>query len=200
MRPAGFEPAELKRASSLVWHTGLAVYVPLRLGRSVTASPARTAATICSCLREFLGATMPTMNYGNMNWLAVFCAGLAYWLLGAIWYSAVFSKMWRSAVEEHGVKIGPPNQGGMGIKLIVTLVCNLIMALVLARVIHQVGHHHMDLLRGLKIGAGVGLGFCATALTMTYVWQSPPRRLWAIDAGYHIVGCTIMGAILAIWR
>ncbi len=41
----------------------------------------------------------------------------------------------------------------MGIKLIVTLVCNLSAALVLARVIHQVGHH-MDLLRGLKIGAG----------------------------------------------
>ena len=70
----------------------------------------------------------------------------------------------------------------MGIKLIVTLVCNLSAALVLARVIHQVGHH-MDLLRGLKIGAGVGLGFCATALTMTYVWQSPPRRLSAIDTG-----------------
>jgi len=32
---------------------------------------------------------MPTMDYGvldygDMNWLAVFCAGLAYWLLGAI--------------------------------------------------------------------------------------------------------------------
>ncbi|PYK68197.1 MAG: hypothetical protein DME45_08700 [Verrucomicrobia bacterium] len=139
------------------------------------------------------------LDYGDMNWLAVFCAGLAYWLLGAIWYSAIFSKMWRSAVEEHGVKIYQPNRGGMGVKLIVTLVCNLIMALVLARVIHQVGQH-MDLLRGLKIGAGVGLGFCATALTMTYVWQSPPRRLWAIDTGYQIVGCTIMGAILAIWR
>jgi len=80
---------------------------------------------------------MPTMDYGvldygDMNWLAVFCAGLAYWLLGAIWYSAIFSKMWRSAVEEHGVKVCQPNQGGMGIKLIVTLVCNLIAALVLA--------------------------------------------------------------------
>ena len=56
------------------------------------------------------------------------------------------------------------------------------------------------LLACLALGAGVGLAFCATALTMTYVWQSPPRRLWAIDTGYHIVGCTIMGAILAVWR
>ena len=147
---------------------------------------------------------MPSMDYGvldygDMNWLAVLCAGLAYWLLGAIWYSAIFSKTWRSAIEQHGVKLGQPGQSGMATKLIVTLICNLFAALVLARVVHQVGHN-MDLLRGLKIGAGVGLGFCATALTMTYVWQSPPRRLWAIDTGYHIVGCTIMGAILALWR
>jgi Protein of unknown function (DUF1761) len=117
---------------------------------------------------------------------------------GRGWYSALFSKAWRSAIEQHRVKLGQPNQSGMGTKLIVTLVCNLIAALVLARVIHQL--HGVDLLRGLKIGAGVGIGFCATALTMTYVWQSPPRRLWAIDTGYHIVGCLIMGAILSVWR
>jgi Protein of unknown function (DUF1761) len=138
------------------------------------------------------------LDYGDMNWLALCGAGLAYWLLGAVWYSVIFSKMWRSAVQEHGVKLGQPGKG-MATKLIVTLVCNLFAALILARVIHQVGRH-MDLLRGLKIGAGVGVGFCATALTMTYIWQSPPRRLWAIDIGYHIVGCTIMGAILAVWR
>ena len=111
------------------------------------------------------------MDYGDMNWLAIVCAGLAYWLLGAVWYSALFSKAWRSAVEQHGVKLGQPNQSGMGAKLIVTLICNLIAAIVLARVIHQL--HGVDLLRGLKIGAGVGVGFCATALTMTYLWQSP---------------------------
>ena len=98
------------------------------------------------------------MNYGDMNWLAVVCAGLAYWLLGAVWYSALFSKAWRSAIEQHGVKLGQSNQSGMAAKLVVTLVCNLVAALVLARVIHQL--HGMDLLRGLKIGAGVGLGLC----------------------------------------
>jgi len=58
------------------------------------------------------------MDYGDMNWLAIVCAGLAYWLLGAVWYSALFSKVWRSAVEQHGVKLGQPNQSGMATKLI----------------------------------------------------------------------------------
>jgi len=91
----------------------------------------------------------------------------------------------------------------MARKLIVTLVCNLITALVLARVIHQL--HGIDLLRGLKIGAGVGLGFCATALTMTYVWQSPQRRLWADRYrlshrrlqyyGHHFVGLALVSSV-----
>ena len=39
------------------------------------------------------------LDYGDMNWLAVFCAGLAYWLVGAIWYSVLFSKAWRGELN-----------------------------------------------------------------------------------------------------
>jgi len=138
------------------------------------------------------------MHYTGMNWPAVVCAGVAYWLLGALWYSVLFSKAWRAAIEEHGIKVCQPNQGGMGTKLIVTLIANLIAAFVLGRVLHQL--QVVDVMRGLKIGAGIAVGFCATALTMTYVWQSPPRKLWAIDTGYHLVGCVVMALILSAWR
>src|SRR5947208_1229849 len=66
----------------------------------------------------------------------------------------LFSSIWRSAVQERGAKLGQPGQSGMGTKLIITLICNLIAAVVIARIIHQVGHH-TDLLRAVKIGAGV---------------------------------------------
>ena len=85
----------------------------------------------------------------------------------------------------------------MAMKLIVTFVANLIAAIVLARLFHQL--QVIEVLRGIKIGAAVGVGFAATALTMTYVWQSPPPKLWAIDTSFHIVGCVLMGAILSAW-
>ena len=69
------------------------------------------------------------LDYGKMNWLAVLCAGLAYWLLGAIWYSAIFSKAWRSAIERHGVKLGSPGPKWHGDKINrytdLQLVCSL---------------------------------------------------------------------------
>lgn len=130
-----------------------------------------------------------------MNWLAVLCAGVAYWILGALWYSKLFSKPWSTAIEQHGIKL---RGTGFAMKMIVTLVCNLIAAIVLGRLFHQL--QVIDVMRGVKIGAAVGVGFCATALTMNYVWQSPPPRLWAIDSTFHIVGCIVMGAILSAWR
>ena len=54
-----------------------------------------------------------------MNWLAILCAGAAYWILGALWYSKLFSKPWVQAIEQHGIKLQP---GGMAMKLIVTFI------------------------------------------------------------------------------
>jgi len=30
------------------------------------------------------------MDYGDMNWLAIVCAGLAYWLLGGMVFSVIY--------------------------------------------------------------------------------------------------------------
>ncbi len=37
---------------------------------------------------------MNIFNY--INWIAVLLAGLAYFFLGAIWYTALFGKKWKS--------------------------------------------------------------------------------------------------------
>src|SRR5207244_11383518 len=92
----------------------------------------------------------------RVNWLAIVCAGAAYWILGALWYSKLFSKPWVQAIERHGIKLQPR---GMAMKLIVTFVANLIAAIVLARLFHQL--QVIEVLRGIKIGAAVGVGFAA---------------------------------------
>jgi hypothetical protein len=40
-----------------------------------------------------------------MNWLAIICAAVAYWILGWLWYSALFGKIWVAGLEQHGVKL-----------------------------------------------------------------------------------------------
>jgi len=130
-----------------------------------------------------------------MNWIAIICAAAGYWIVGAIWYMALFGKMWASAIEQHGVKLQP---SGLAAKMIGNYIANLVAAIIMARLIARTGI--VDLEHGLKLGAGVGLGFSATALTVQYLWESKPFKVWLIDSSYHLVGCTALGGILAVWR
>src|ERR1041385_5445472 len=125
-----------------------------------------------------------------MNWLAIICAAAAYWVLGAVWYMALFGKIWAAGMEQHGVKL---QSGGMAAKMIGNYIANLVAAVIMARLIARTGI--ADVEHGLKLGAGVGLGFSATALTVQYLWESKPFKVWLIDGSYHLVGCTALGGI-----
>jgi hypothetical protein len=57
---------------------------------------------------------MDTTFFSEINWLAVLVSGLAYFALGALWYSPVlFSKKW---IELGKIDINDPNaKKGVGL-------------------------------------------------------------------------------------
>ena|ERR1700730_6762727 len=130
-----------------------------------------------------------------MYWIPIICAAVAYWIVGAIWYMALFGKIWAAAVQQHGVKL---EQSGMAAKMIGNFICNVVVAIVMARLIQRL--NITDLYHGIRLGAAVAVGFSATALTIQYLWESKPFRVWLIDASHHFVGCIVVGAILAVWK
>ena len=130
-----------------------------------------------------------------MNWVAVICAALAFWVLGAIWYSVLFGKMWAAALQQHGIKL---ERGGMAPKLSGTFVGNLVAAIVMERLIQRIGVVHV--IGGLRLGLGVGVGFSASAITMAYLWQQQPFKVWLIDVIYYVLGAVLLGVILAGWH
>jgi fluoride ion exporter CrcB/FEX len=131
----------------------------------------------------------------SMNWLAVVCAGVAYWVLGWVWYVALFGKIWRAGIEQTGIKLP---QGGMAAKMIGTFIANVVAAAIMGRLFQR--FHVVDLAHGARLGVGVGIGFSATALTIIHLWESKPFKVWLIDASYHVLGCILLGAILSVWH
>ncbi len=141
------------------------------------------------------------MNVMAIHWIAVICAAAVYWVIGAIWYMALFGKIWAAGIKEQGVDLQKSTmaaKGGMAANMIGNFLCNLIAAAIMARLIGRTGIHELGY--GLKLGGGVGLGFSATALTIQYLWESKPLKVWLIDSSYHVLGCTALGGILAVWR
>lgn len=137
------------------------------------------------------------MNWLGLNWLAILCAGVAYWVLGFVWYSLLFGKIW--AAEQTRYRGGLPSAGApMGPKLISTFVSNLIAAAAMAYLFKRTGIADVD--HALRLAAAVGIGFAGTVVTIISVWESKPTKIWFIDASFYFAGAILMAMILVNWH
>ena len=138
---------------------------------------------------------MFTEILSNLNWLHVLVAAIAYFALGAIWYSFLFQKKW---LELTGIKMDDPNakKGAGGV-----MFCSFVLILVQTIGIAILQHHFgtTTCMNGLKIGVFVSVLFSSTAIAINYLYTMRPTMLYVIDCGYQILGCAIAGAIMAVW-
>jgi hypothetical protein len=128
---------------------------------------------------------MPEVNY-----LAVALAALSAFLLGGLWYSALFAKPWMALTGQSEEEL---RSGNPAIVFGGAFLLNLIAAYVFAVFIHGI----TDIKTGALYGLAAGLGWVATALGVTYLFERRPLGLWLINGGYQILQFTLFGAIIA---
>jgi len=133
-----------------------------------------------------------------MNWLPILCAGAAYFVLGFVWYSLLFGKIWAAEQVRHcgGEGTGPGKREFIGM-LVANIISNLVASAAIAFLLRRMGIG--DLATALKLGAGLAVGFSITTLTIVHVWEKKSTKVWIIDASYHLLGCMIASAILVSW-
>jgi hypothetical protein len=131
----------------------------------------------------------------SFNYLAILVATVSTFVLGGVWYSPLmFAKAW---MKETG--IGPEQEGSktnFGRTLGISFILEFIMAFNLAAFIGQ----EATVTFGLLAGAAAGFGWVALSMGVTYLFENKSLRLFLINAGYHGVAFTIMGAILGAWH
>ena len=132
----------------------------------------------------------------RVNYVAVVVVAVVYWLLGALWYGALFGKQWVALMGKTMEEA--QREGQTAVPYIVALVCNLLIAYVLALVCNASGATTMA--KGASAGVLMWLGFIGTTTLTTYEFDRRPLALWAINYGYALMGMGVMGAILGAWR
>ena len=138
------------------------------------------------------------MAYPYINVWAVLVATLAFWALGALWYSPLlFSKRWQ---KEVGFKEEDIKKANMALVFGGSFVLMLLMVWALNFVINSHKPEEVSLLRGLHYGAFTGLFFCMLTMGINYLYQRRSIVLWLIDGFYMILGLGIAGMILGAWR
>jgi hypothetical protein len=133
------------------------------------------------------------MPVAQINYLAVVVAALIPMALGMLWYSpALFANAWMKAVNKR-----PEEMSGAATGYAVSAVCYLVMSFVLAHFVDYAGA--TDVVSGAVTGLWLWLGFVATALLVTHIFERRSLRLYGIYAGYQLVALLLMGALLAAW-
>lgn len=141
---------------------------------------------------------MNTEVFSQMNWLAVIVAALAYFMLGAAWYSkALFGGKWAALVK---LDTSDPNlKKGMGKMMASTFILMLIVCIGLEFLIVKFNFEE-QVMYGVKLGLLTGLCFSSAAVSINYIYESKPMGLYFINNGYHVVGQILAAAILVVWR
>ncbi len=140
---------------------------------------------------------MDTGILSQINWLAVISAAIAYFVLGAIWYSkALFGARWATLV---GMDMNDPDKNrGMVKMFTITLLLIIVSCVGLAVLVNRLDL--VLLLSGIKLGLLTGFCFATTAVSISFIYESRPAGLYFIDCGYHLIGHIVAAIILSLWR
>ena len=134
----------------------------------------------------------------GFNWLAIFVAALAAFLIGGLWYSnLMFAKLWMQAHGHSPEKLAAM-MAKQGRTYSLSFVAFLLMATVLSIFLKYLDTQTMQ--QGAGWGFHAWLGFALPLGFTAWLYSDKKFATFAIDAGYQLVYLTVMGGILGAWR
>lgn len=135
------------------------------------------------------------MDPSTINWLAVVAATLAFYALGALWYSPLlFVKAW---MKELNITKDDAKKVNMAKIMSLTLILTFIMVTNLAFFLND---PKIGVSQGAMYGFLTGFGWVGMAMILTSLYEMKGWRYMFINAGYMTVGFTLAGVILGAWK
>ena len=135
----------------------------------------------------------------KINYMSVVASAVAYWMLGALWYSPLlFARPFialRGWTPQELAAMQATSHAG---EISAAFLTSLVLAYVLAHFVKFTGAETVK--SGMLTGLWLFIGFVLTTNLETVLFEQRPLGLYLISNGYHLVGMLGMGALLAVWR
>ncbi len=130
-----------------------------------------------------------------MQFISVIVAAAVAYGFGAFWYIKM-SKPWIAAAGIPVDAMGKPQGSRSPMPFVIGFVAELLVAGMMR---HIFAMAHLDsLIEGIMGGFGIGAFLITPWVAMNYAFAARPFKLTMIDGVNSIVGCTLMGIVLAI--
>lgn len=132
----------------------------------------------------------------NLNWIGVLLAFVAYFLLGALWFTVFFSKAYK-------ISLGRANetlQNKAPIFIVGPALCTLVITLASAVLIYALNLESMG--EAVSFALLVGVGYLVANTVNIAINPNIPRPIFygAISGAYHLLGILIASCILVAMK
>jgi hypothetical protein len=128
-----------------------------------------------------------------MNWLGVVLGTVAFFAVGAVWYSLLFGKIWQRELGLSDEQL----KSGLAMPVIFGL-CLLLEFIIALTVGHMFDYTQPSDRSKMMIAIGLALGIMAPAIGINYLYQGRSLKLFLIDAGHFLVGMAALGGVFAL--
>ena len=134
--------------------------------------------------------------FHEVNYLAVIVSAIIYWLLGGLWYAAIFREPWYAALnlseEQHTAC-----EKRFPMALFAYFFSGLIVSFVLEGLLHVVGAETIH--AGMFWGFHIWLGFAFTLSLNSLYFEMRGLKVFLINNGNYLLSFVLLGGILAVW-
>ena len=129
----------------------------------------------------------------DINFLAVFAAASANYLLGTVWFSPFL--FGHGTLGNLKIRVSDPlNRRRLGELSVSAFLFALITAFVLALLILVTDSRSAAL--GALLGLIASVGYVVTSIAVDHHMEDRPARQFFVMAGFHTFGFAVMGAVL----
>ena len=130
-----------------------------------------------------------------VNYLAIFVVAILDMIIGGLWYGPLFGDRWMKLSGFTSKKMTEAQKRGMWKLYLTNFIAILVMLSVLSLFVSTGG----SFMIGALLGCFIWVGFFATTMLSSVIWEGKPIQLYLIHVFHYLVILIISGGILAIW-
>lgn len=124
----------------------------------------------------------------------VLAGSAAFFVVGAIWYGALFGKAWQKAA---GLSDADVEGGNMAVIFGLCFLFEMLIAMVLWHLLARVNPApHVVMMMAIGFAGGIMI----PAMGINYLFQRKSFTLFLIDSGHFLLGMAAMGGVFVWFR
>ena len=127
----------------------------------------------------------------DVNLVAVLVASIVGMIVGFVWYGPLFGKTWAKLMK---IDMSKGKKKGMAKNMVAMFIAVIVTNYVLAHILAFTGASTVS--DALMVGFWTWLGFYATTLLGTVLWEGKPVKLYLINVIHYLVILLISSAII----